>query len=258
MIAQLQNRLIKRQAGGLYWLVTCTEKPYLSSPKIRKAIATAINRHEVTQFLQGGEEPAFSVLPKSLSMLDEQSFQDGNAEAARALFAEGCAELGINPADYPHLKITHWSEPTTKVMAEILQQQLQRALPIAVDLDATNWGTNMKRVPAGDIDIATAPWTTSVMDPMFNLNYLKFKKNGINGTCWQHRRYIDLLTQADSTTDPAERRQLMREAEKIAVDELPLIPLFYMMYKYIKQPNIHGEAISPVGSVEFKWVEKGP
>jgi len=256
-ITELQSSLIKKKIGGLYWLVTSTEKPHLASPAIRHAIASAINRKALVHFINGGEEPAFSVLPSFMTMLDELPFDDGNVQEAQRLFAEGCAELGYTLETYPHLAITHWAEPVSTVIAEAIQQQLQQALGITVDLVGLDWGTYMKRVPAGDMDIATAPWYSWVDDPMFNLNYLKYKKNGINGTCWQNEEYIHQLDEADACRDHLERKKHMRKAERIAMHELPLIPLYYSTYKYIKAPDLHGEVINSVGVLELKWLEKG-
>ena len=157
--------LIMKNIGGLYWLVTCTEKHHLSSPAIRRAIATAVNRRELVRFINGGETPALSVLPSFMTMLPAPAFADGDPEEARRLFAEGCAELGLTPETYPHLTITHWAEPVAKVIAEAIQQQLERNLGITVDLIGLDWGTYMKKVPAGDMDIATAPWYSWVNDP---------------------------------------------------------------------------------------------
>jgi oligopeptide transport system substrate-binding protein len=256
IIHSFGDALIKQNVGGLYWIVACTEKPYLASPKIRRAIATALNRKELISFINGGEEPAYSILPTFLTMLEEPTFKDCDPQEAKQLFEEGCSELGLTPSTYPTLTLTHWSEPTTKALAEIAQQQLQNALGIKIELRATDWATYMKKVPAGEIDLAMASWTTWIKDPMFNLEYLKFKKNGINGTLWQNAEYIAELNAADSSTDPTERRAHMAKAEQIAMNELPLIPLYYLAYKYIKQPAVHGEVISPVGAVELKWIEK--
>lgn len=255
-IAELQTSLIKKKVGGLYWLVTCTEKPHLRSAKIRQALACAINRNELVHFINGGEEPAFSTLPPSLSMLGNPPFKDGDAEEAKKLFYEGCEELGFTRETFPPLTITHWSEPVSKIIAEAIQQQLERALGIKVGLLGLDWATYMKNVPAGEMDIATAPWYSWVEDPMFNLDYLKFKKNGINGTCWQNEEYIHQLNEADMSTDHLERKRHMLLAEQIATQELPLIPLYYLTYKYMKAPGVHGEVISSVGAVELKWLEK--
>jgi oligopeptide transport system substrate-binding protein len=252
IISETQSKLIKKNVGGLYWLVTCTEKPYLASAKIRQAIASAINRQEIVQFIHGGEEPAMSILPPFLSMLNAPPFQDGSVQEAQKLFREGCSEIGCTPETYPTLHITHWAEPVSTVIAQALQQQLEKALGIHVTLVPTDWGTYMKKVPAGDMDIATAPWYSWVEDPMFNLDYLKFRKNGINGTCWQNEEYIYHLNEADRTIDPVQRQDHMRKAEQIAMQQLPLIPVYYITYKYLKAPNLAGEVISSVGAVEFK------
>ena len=256
IIQSLGDRLIKQNAGGLYWLVACTEKPYLSSAKVRRAIATALNRRELVDFINGGEEPAGSILPSFLTMLEKPAFKDFDPQEAKKLFEEGCAEEGLTPLTFPTITLTHWGEPTTKAISEIVQQQLQTVLGIKVDLLAMDWGTYMKKVPAGEIDLAMAPWMTWVKDPMFNLEYLKFKKNGINGTCWQNAEYIAELNAADSCTSLSERRTHMANAEQIAMSELPLIPLYYLTYKYVKKPSIHGAVISPVGAIELKWIEK--
>lgn len=255
-ITELRPTLTKKMIGGLYWLVTCTEKPHLRSAKIRKAIASAINRAELVNFIQCGEEPAFSILPSFLTMLDSHSFEDGDKEAACAAFEEGCKELGYTKETFPPLIITHWAEPGSKAVAGAIQQQLIRALGIKVELLGLDWATYMKKVPAGEMDIATAPWYSWVEDPMFNLDYLKFKKNGINGTCWQNTEYIQQLDSADTCIDPVLRREHMRKAEQIVADELPLIPLYSLAYKYVKNPKVTGEVITPVGGIELKWLAK--
>ena len=248
--------LIRKNIGGLFWFVSCTEKPYLASPKIRKALACAVNREELVNFLQGGEVPAYSNLPPFMTMQKEHSFNDNDPQMAQKLFEEGLAESGYTKSTYPGLKITHWSESATKSIAELLQQQIQKALGIKVTLECLDWPTYMKKVPAGEIDIAIASWYSWVTDPMFNLNYLKFRKNGINGTCWEYPPYIEELSAADRCTNAAERTAHMAAAEKIFCENLPLIPLYYLSYRYAKSDNLSGEVVSPVGAFEFKWLEK--
>jgi oligopeptide transport system substrate-binding protein len=256
ILRNMNAPLIRKHIGGIFWLVVCTKKPYLSSPTIRKAFASAINRKELVSFLHGGETPAFSNLAPFMSMIDTPSFQDHDVVAAAHLFEQGLQEIGLTKDTFPPITITHWNEPSTKALAEILQEQLQNALGIKVRLECLDWATYMKRVPAGEMDIATAPWYSWVTDPMFNLNYLKFRNNGINGTCWENAEYVQELDLADASIDLEKRKDHVREAEHIFAENLPLIPLFYMCYKYAKSEGLEGEVISPVGSFEFKWLEK--
>ena len=247
--------LTRKRIGGVFWLVACTKKPYLSSPKIRKALCSAINRSEIVSFLQGGETPAFSNLAPFMSMMNKPSFEDHDVATAVRLFEEGIQEVGLTKDTFPTISITHWNEPATKAIAELMQEQIQKALGIKISLECVDWATYMKRIPAGEIDLATAPWYSWVTDPMFNLNYLKFNNNGINGSCWQNAEYIRELDAADACIDLQERRDHMQRAEQIFADNLPLIPLFYMCYRYAKSEGLEGEVISPVGAFDFKWLE---
>ena len=249
--------LLFKESGALYRIVCNTLMPHLASAKIRCAIASAISRKDLCYLLiKGGEQPSSSIVPSFLSSLKRPVFHDGDGEFARACFEEGLKELGYTRETYPPIILTHWAEPLSKLIAQCIQQQIETALHTQVSLVAYDWGTYMHKVPAGEINIATASWLTWVSDPMPNLQYLKFKNNGINGSGWQDDRYIDLLDKADNSLSQEERKKYLMKAEEIAAEELPIIPLYELVYKYAKGPGVRGEVISSTGMVDFKWVEK--
>lgn len=252
------GKLIKKSTGKLCWLVVGTKNPKLHSSKIRKAIATAINRKELCSYLlQVDENAAFSYLPKKLSMINHQPFEDNNPSEAKKLFEQGLKEISMTKKNYPGIVITHWSDPTEKAVAQALQQQLIRALDIPVTLASYDWSTFFKKVTSGDIEIAPFGWYPWYNDPIYNLEYIKYANNGINGTQWEDVRYINLLDQANKTIDPDERKIYMQEAEELAMKELPIIPLFTQTYKYAKSEGLTGEALSSTGIMELKGLKEG-
>jgi len=50
-----------------------------------------------------------------------------------------------------------------------------------------------------------------------------------------------------------ERFSLLAEAEKILLDEMPLIPLNQAAMLYLHQDKIKGVSISSMGNMELKW-----
>ena len=80
--------------------------------------------------------------------------------------------------------------------------------------------------------------------------------NGINSTHWQNEQYIALLDMADRTVDSGKRALLLQEAESVAMNELPLIPLLNVSYKYAKAEGVEGEVLSSNGIMEFKGLRK--
>jgi oligopeptide transport system substrate-binding protein len=249
-----KGSLIKKESGGAYMLPCRTDAPHLASAKIRQALACAIDRKQICEkLLQGGETPAYSLVHRTISLLHHQTF-DYDPGSAKKLMAEGMAELGYTKATYPPIVITHFSEPTVKSIVSTIQQQLQDCLGITVELQAVDWGTWMKKFSTGDYQILSLFWFTWYQDPTYNLEFVKYKNMGLNGTGWENPEYIRLLDAADRSVDTVVRNEYLRQAEELVMKELPVIPVFYHTFKYTKTPNLTGEALSASGQMEWKWL----
>ncbi len=251
-----KGQLIKTSSGGIHWFLCQTEVPHLRSTKIRKAIACAINRDELCdKLLQGGETPAYTMVPRSMSLLDKPSFEY-NPVAARKLFEEGMSDLGYTRQTYPPIVITHFSDPTIRAIAEAEQHQLQECLGIKVELLAVDWGTWMKNWNTGNYQLLWFIWYTWYQDPSYNLEGFRYKGRGLNSTGWEHPDFIQSLDGADRSLDTTERNSYLKKAEALAMEEFPAIPVFFHTFKYIKRPGVRGEAMSGVGQLELKRIEK--
>jgi len=79
-----------------------------------------------------------------------------------------------------------------------------------------------------------ASWFTWLKDPIFTLQFLKYKNMGLNGTAWEHPEYTRLLDLSDSTRDMLQRREYLKQAEALVMNELPVIPVFYQEDGYAK------------------------
>ena len=254
LINQSRNSLIQRQGGGTTLLACRTDIPHLQSLKIRKAIAHAINRAEICEAVL--RTPAFSLLPSFMTQIGTKAFEDNAPETAVRLFEEGLAEIGMTKNTFPCLVITHWSDPTVKATVKIMQKQLKRVLNIQVVSCLLDWSTFLKRYSEGNFQMAMISWFAWCHDPVFTLQFIKHKNIGINGTAWENPEYIRLLELSDTTQDRVQRQEYFKQAEALVMNELPVIPIFYQMGSYAKAPDIIGEAVSPVGLMELKWLAR--
>ena len=48
-----------------------------------------------------------------------------------------------------------------------------------------------------------------------------------------------VYTKGSQETSPNQRNQLLIEAEKLLIQEMPIIPLFFGSYNYLKKENVH-------------------
>lgn len=248
-----QKMLETIDVGGVHWIETNTKNPLLSSLKIRKALAMAINRQDLTDnLLQGGETPIYSMLPKILSQNEKPLFKDNASNDASILFQEGLQELGLTAQTMPPLIISSTADPREKAVASSIQQQLAQALNIPVSVNICDQNTLFSKTVSGDYQMALSWWFTWYQDPIYNLALMRYTDNGMNGTGWENKRYNELLDLSNYELDPLKRKMLLAEAEEILMQEMPLIPLYNHTYKFCRNPQLKGTYLTPVGMLDLK------
>jgi oligopeptide transport system substrate-binding protein len=252
-----KSALVSDNGGGTLWLECRVTVPHLRSSAIRRALAYAINRKELCSVShEEGEYPALTILPQSLTCLRSPALEDNRPDLARALFEVGLPELGLTKETYPPLVISHWSEPKTKKLVKAIQKQIQTSLGIKVETLLLDWPTYLKRVSSGDFQLMIGRWFSWFADPIYTLEHVKYRGDGINSSGFENEEYVKLLDHSDCSTDTLERKKYLRKAEELVLYEMPIIPLMYLAHNYAKQRDVIGEVLSPVGALELKWLEK--
>ena len=141
-----------------------------------------------------------------------------------------------------------------------MQQQWHEALGVCINLEACDWGVYLPKISQQDYEIGRHGWAGEYTDPS---NYLEpyREKSGIhvegnNATGWEDPRFAELLSAAEVETDGKKRQALLREAEALIIEQMPLIPLFFTTNAYLKQPYVHGVKLAPRGTIDFKeaWI----
>ena len=89
----------------------------------------------------------------------------------------------------------------------------------------------------GDFQVSRAGWIGDYEDPNTFLDLMR-PNRGNNKTGWEDNRYDDLVAKANSTNNQVERYQLLDEAEKLLIDNMPIIPLYTYVRAYQLSPEI--------------------
>ena len=61
-----------------------------------------------------------------------------------------------------------------------------------------------------------------------------------NNTGFANPEYDRLIAEAEQEVDEAKRRELLWQAERILMDELPIIPIYYYVGKNMVKPYVRG------------------
>lgn len=239
-------------AAGVFLMRINTEKAPFTSAKMRRAFALALNRTDLVEHvLQGNQKPAFGIIPPSF-ISGEPYFQDHDLSTARTLFREALAEQKITAEELPKITLFYATGERPHKIAQVAQQQWKEALGVEVALQSNEGKVYFDQLKKHDYQIGIGSWYADFRDPISFLEIFKLKDNGTNNTQWENKDYIAFIDQSAEATDPQQRNEHLKNAESVLLLDMPVIPLFYGSYNYVKHPSVKGVYFSELGYLDFK------
>lgn len=213
-------------------------RPEFRDPRLRRALALAVDREAITRFVTGlGELPALGIVPPYVATDWGGAQPRGLAydpARARALLAEAGFPGGRGLAP---LTIAFNTDVKNRAIAEAIQEMWQRELGIEVRLENREKRVHVAREKDGDYLISRGSWIADFSDPVTFLDFLRAGRAS-NRTGWRNDDYERLLDQAADCLDRARRLELLRAAEEIlCVEDPPILPIFHYNTAYLLRPG---------------------
>jgi oligopeptide transport system substrate-binding protein len=241
-------------ALGLYWYFLNTQSFPFNHKKMRQAFAYALNREEITRhILQENERAALGILPPNLALQKEPYFQDNNQELALRLFNEALSELGITKEELPSLTLNYSLAEVHQKVAEVVQEQWHKVLGIQVKIEGQDWKVHFDKIKNGNFQIGGMIWQSRIRDPLYILETFRFRNDGVNMSRWESSHYQELIAATEEELDLEKRNELFHEAEKILMDEFPVIPVYFNQLTYGKKEHLKDVYISELYDVDFRY-----
>ncbi|MBI3211095.1 MAG: peptide ABC transporter substrate-binding protein [Simkania negevensis] len=253
--AVAEEKMHRIELVSLSWLFVNTEKYPYNNKNMRKALAYAINRKEITQhILQQGERPATSILGGFLALTKNPYFPDGDQNKAKQHLALALGELGISKEELPPFEASFYSSnQTASRLAQALQQQWKETLGIDVSLHFSEWPIHFTDIKKGSYQLGSMGWTSWLNDPVYILDTFRDRLCSINMSRWEHPIYQAYLAQSDIELNPEKRRELFKKAEELLIDEMPVIPLYFQQGIYFKNEHLKNVYVSPLKEIDFSY-----
>ena len=237
-------------------------KEVLNNKLVRQALNLAIDRQEIIDNVGKAEQiPAYSFVPQGITDENGNDFaskeyydpsdMEGNIAKAKELLKEAGYENGNG---IPTIELMYNSEGAHKDICQIIQQNWEE---IGVNVELTNqeWAVFLNTRQQGDYQIARYGWIGDYIDPMTFLD-LWVTGGGNNDCGFSNARYDELIAAAKVETDSAKRLEMLREAEDILMDEMPILPIYYYTTVTAANENVKGVRISTLGKISFKYAYK--
>ena len=138
----------------------------------------------------------------------------------------------------------------TKQEAEYVQAQWRENLGVEVEWDVLDIVTAHEMASREIPALFFVAWGANYPDPDSFMRVC-FQQPYHN---WRHEGYNRLVEEARQLTDQTQRMRLYRQADRILMEQIPLIPLFYGRLHFLVKPWVRNLHLAPTWEVFWKDV----
>ena len=233
-------RVITEPAARVVWLGFNLKDKTLANLKLRQAIAHALNRGELVNYVAEGlaiNAPAW--IPEIVMKFNKKYNYDLNLKKAKELLKEAGYSNGLT------LKL--WTPEgrylKDKQIAEAIQAQLSK-IGIKTQLVVKEWAAYLDGVFRKEQQLYIWGWAFQVGDPDAMLRENFFSKSAYNCTGYDNPAYDKMLDKAVSTFNADSRKKLYGEIQQMLIDDVVGCPIYhseniYALWKRVKNFKSH-------------------
>lgn len=218
---------------------------------VRRAMVHALDRDKIVSVLfKGTLTKAEGILPPGMPGYDKELKGLGyDLERARQLIAESAYR---DVAELP--SITFSVSAGGGGLANSFADIYRRGLDLEMAVEQVDQGF-YDDLEAGRFQMFFLAWMADYPDPQNFLDILFHSKSQGNYTGYSNQRVDELLERARVERDVEKRVALYREAERIIVEEAPVIPLYHNVSYTLVKPRVKGLVLTPMGILSLRSVE---
>jgi oligopeptide transport system substrate-binding protein len=228
---------------GMTFIAVNHRRAALEDRRVRAALALALDRDVIAETLLGsGERPAESLVPRGTANYGEPAMytwadwpeQRRIAEAERLI-----RSAGYGPDKPLRLELRYRTSENDRRVA-VAAQAMWRRVWVEAELLSAETAVHYARLQAGEFDLGLADWLAVYSDPQTFTLLLQSKTSANNFGAYRSAQYDELTERAARTADVAQRAANLKDAERLALQDHGLIPVYHHASRNLVSPNVVG------------------
>ncbi|CAG5086998.1 ABC transporter substrate-binding protein [Parvicella tangerina] len=251
-----------------YYAFICTQPPF-DDVRVRKAFNYAIDRNSLlNEVLNGQGTPGMYGITPKIPAFNTYDFSrikgyDYNPELAKQLLAEAGYPNGEG---FPEITLEiNLGGNVHKLVSTDIERQIKENLGITISIDQVSFKTKMENSKLGKSEIYRSAWVADFPSPE---SFLSIFYGGEVPTSMSEPSYPNVMRYTNAkfdslynlgkvTVDDIERNNYFAEAEKIMMEDAPIMVLWYtenytMYHSDVRGFYNNGLALADFSRVFFK------
>lgn len=228
--------------GTYYYGYNLTQPPFKNNPKLRRALALAIDRKIIVDKVLGtGQQPAYSWVPPVKNYTQQvPEWSTWSREKRLAEARRLYAEAGYSAAHPLEVEIRYNTSEDHKKIALVIAAMWKQYLGVQTRLINQEFKVFLAdRTQMKVTQVFRSGWVGDYNDA-YTFSQLLESHNGLNDMGYVNPAYDALLQQAASEPDSERRAQYLQQAERLMLEDQPLLPLYFYSSKRLVKPYVVG------------------
>ncbi len=258
-------RVVRSTGAGYVYLGLNFEDPSLADPRVRRALALSLDRQKLVRTLWRGLGVVTETMlpPGHWARADDLPPIPHDPAAARRLLDEAGYPDPDGAGPRPRLVLSYKTstDETSLLQAEVLRAMAAEA-GIALDVRSLEFATFFSDVQRGIFQVFSLT-RTGIDDPdIFSLVFhsRNVPPAGANRGRYRNPELDRLLDLGAGLTDPAARRPVYLEVQRLVARDLPYISLFTRVNVAVMPSELEGYRPYPSGELiglRDAWWQRG-
>lgn len=238
------QRMAQPSTMGLTFYVA---RPPLDSLQVRRAIHLAINRIQlINEAVPLQAVPGEGLIPPALSGEWETVPQVRTPVLGDPFNGREVWNLARKELKAEELTIGLLHTPETEATARVIETMLEGTLPgLQVERESVPFEQRLERARLGQFDMVLQGWAVDHDDPLTLLEQFVTDGPG-NDSRWMNGEFDQRIVSA--RLGNVERQPALAEAERILLEELPVLPLYHPVRYWLTQDRLKGLRVAPLGA----------
>lgn len=232
-----------------YFTLNTDRGPLHDHPALREALSLTVDREAITEHVaRAGQVPAYALVPDGVwnytPAVPDWRALDAGARLARA--RQLYAQAGYSAERPLRLRLLYSENQLVQRICVAVAADWQRQLGVETELVPMEFRAYLAaRADPAQWDVVRVGWSADYNDATSFLDTLAADSPQNFGR-WANARYAELLATAAREADVARRRELLQQAERLMLQQHPVLPVYFYVARRLVRPGLRAPGLNPL------------
>jgi oligopeptide transport system substrate-binding protein len=247
---------ISDYSGLYYYSLNLVKNKAFQDKRVRKALTMAINREILVEKITGsGEKPAYSYIPSALygkgATYPEFDFKKLTMKERIVEAKKLMEEAGYTSKKPLQIRLSYNTSEAHKKVATAITN-MWADLGVVVKTETADVNIHFDNLHNANFDVGRAGWVADYQEPSTFLEV--FITGGVaNYSGYSDAKFDELNLKGRATLNEVDRFSLYKQAEAIAIDFIPVIPLYFYTNRMLASKRVIGFKPNITGVYNVKY-----